>query len=110
MGFHIEGRFEDNFVVNPKNFVENGDGIVNDFVNDFVENDETRETRAAILEIIRKNPKISAAKIAKDMGMTPRNVQIYIRVLKQMGLVERVGKTRGHWVVKPPNGRNNEHK
>ena len=126
MGFHIEGNFVDNFVITPKtiaeigeNFVENGDSIVNQpdsivngivnqpdsIVNSIEENEENGETskiRAMILELMRSNPKISATKIAEVIGIAPRNAQAHISILKQKGLVERVGSTRGHWVVKPP--------
>jgi ATP-dependent DNA helicase RecG len=69
-------------------------------VDSIVDNDDTGKMRAMILELMRRNPKISAAKIAKSIGIAPRNAQAHIRVLKEMGLIKRVGSTRwGYWVV-----------
>jgi len=47
------------------------------------------------------NPKISAKKIASEIGIAPRNVQAHIQTLKSLGFIERVGADKGgHWVVR----------
>lgn len=75
--------------------------IAENIVESIVENIGTNGIRVKILELMRGNPKISAKAIAKEIGIAPRNVQAHIQVLKQAGLLERVGAAKGgHWVVK----------
>ena len=75
-------------------------GIVDSIVDSIVDNDDSGKMRAMIMELMRRNPKISASKISKAIGIAHRNAQSHIRVLKQMGLVERVGTAKGgHWIV-----------
>ena len=70
-----------------------------EFVEKFVEND----TQRAIIRLLTSQPKISARRIAEEMGMSSRGVQKSIDTLKKLGLVERVGPAKGgHWVVKKP--------
>ncbi len=52
-----------------------------------------------ILELIRKNPKISAQKLSESIGISKRKTEENIAKLKQMELLQRVGGTRGHWEV-----------
>ena len=64
------------------------------------ENIGENETQIRILKLMKKNPKASAKTIAEAIGITPRNVEKNIHMLKQAGLVERVGSPKGgHWVV-----------
>jgi len=54
-----------------------------------------------ILEEIRKNPKISAKKLAEVFGVTSRAIEKHISNLKAAGSLERVGsKKHGHWKIK----------
>jgi Fic family protein len=76
-------------------FVENAD----EFVEKFVDN----ETQRSILRLLIAQPKISAKRIAGEVGMSSRGVQKSIDVLKKRGLVERIGSAKGgHWLVKKP--------
>lgn len=54
----------------------------------------------AIIQCIRKAPSASAVTIAEALGMSGRQVQRYLKRLREAGLIERVGGTRGHWEVK----------
>jgi Fic family protein len=76
------------------------------FVDEFVENiDEfvDNETQRSILRLLMAQPKISAKKIAEEVGMSSRGVQKSIDALKKRGLVERIGSAKGgHWLVKKP--------
>jgi len=43
---------------------------------------------------------ISAAMLAEIVGISKRKVEENVAKLKRLGLIERVGGTRGYWVVK----------
>ncbi|MDR3176606.1 MAG: putative DNA binding domain-containing protein [Desulfovibrio sp.] len=59
------------------------------------------ETRREILRLMSKTPNITAQQIADIIRMTKRRVEANIRVLKNAGLIERVGADKnGFWVVK----------
>jgi ATP-dependent DNA helicase RecG len=67
------------------------------FTKKYIEN----ETKQKILELMLKNPKISRENIANQIGITTRGVQKNINVLKDLGLIQRVGAAKGgYWVVK----------
>ena len=67
-------------------------------MNAFLEGFLTK-TEFIIFEIIKENPKISAAKIAKDINISKRSVERSISVLKEKGYIAREGSTRGKWVI-----------
>ena len=70
-----------------------GDGVGNLF-KDFI-----TQSEFIIYSIIKENPKISAAKIAKDINITKRSVERSIAVLKEKGYIAREGSTRGKWII-----------
>ena len=50
---------------------------------------------------MRSNPKVSAKAISEEIGISPRNIEVNIKNLKQAGLIERIGSAKGgRWVVK----------
>ena len=56
-----------------------------------------------ILALMRSNPNISAKSIGETIGMTTRGVEKSIKVLRDSGIIERIGAARGgHWEVKQP--------
>ena len=56
--------------------------------------------RGRIVKILWKNPKATAASIAKEVGIAPRNVQNHIKKLQEMGILRRKGGDfGGHWEV-----------
>jgi len=58
-------------------------------------------TKAAIIELIRSKPTISAKAISKVIGITSRGVEKSISELKKGGIIDRVGSPKsGRWVVK----------
>ena len=52
-----------------------------------------------ILSIIDKNNKISYRDMAKEIGINDSAVKKQINKLKELGILKRVGGTRGHWEV-----------
>lgn len=88
----------DNDVVNN---AKNGVNRANDDVIDDVSSRSRPLTMAEdVLRYIRETPSASAATIAKDLGMSSRQAQRYLKQLRESGRIERIGGTRGHWEVK----------
>ena len=83
-----------NNVGNGGNGVGNNVGNGGNFLKDFL-----TETEFMIYMIIKENPKISAAKIAKDINLSKRSVERNISLLKEKGYIEREGSTRGKWII-----------
>ena len=52
-----------------------------------------------IINSMKTNPKISAIMLAEIVGISKRKIEENIAKLKKMGLIERVGGTRGYWEV-----------
>ena len=60
--------------------------------------DNLSEIQQKIIALMIQNATISARVIAEKIGIAPRNVEANIRVLKKMGIVERIGSAKsGHW-------------
>jgi ATP-dependent DNA helicase RecG len=60
-----------------------------------------KKTREIILELIRKTPNITTARLAEETGLTPKGIEWQIAQLKKNGLLERVGPDKGgHWKIK----------
>lgn len=58
------------------------------------------KTRAAIVEAMRDNPKVSAKVLAQSLGLSITAVEKNIQALKTQGLVQRIGPAKGgHWEV-----------
>ena len=54
-----------------------------------------------ILELIKQNPKISAAGIAMEIGISSRGVEKQIKKLREAGIIKRYGadKGGGYWEI-----------
>jgi len=73
--------------------------IVENIVDSIVENNIT-EVQKAIVTLMNDNPKINIKLPAETVGIAPRNVQVHIKTLKNLGIIKRVGPAKGgHWVV-----------
>jgi predicted HTH transcriptional regulator len=80
--------------------------FVKDFVKDFVK--ELSERQLVILDLITKDPSISAKAISEkisektsEKGITDRTIQNDIAKLKQMGILTRKGGRKdGYWIIK----------
>ena len=58
------------------------------------------DNQQVIINSMKTNPKVSATKLVEIVGISKRKVEENIAKLKKMGLIERVGGTRGYWKVK----------
>jgi len=52
-----------------------------------------------IIDLIRQNPKISYRKMAQILDIADSAVKKHLNKLKEMGIIERVGGTRGYWRI-----------
>ena len=58
------------------------------------------ENQQTIISSMKDNPKVSATMLAEIVGISRRKVEENVAKLKKMGLLERVGGTRGYWEVR----------
>jgi Fic family protein len=58
------------------------------------------ENQIMIIELMKVNSKISAKKLANEVGISVRKIEENISKLKKLDVISRVGGTRGHWEVK----------
>ena len=72
-----------------KNYAKNYTNILND-------------TQIAIIELISKNPRITAKQISKEISnLSIPGVKWNLEKLKSKGIIEREGTPRGgHWIIK----------
>ena len=62
--------------------------------------EKTKRNNQEIIDIIRTNAKISAAEIAMKLGVSSRAIEKRLKVLREKGIIRRVGPDKGgHWEV-----------
>ena len=49
---------------------------------------------------MKSNAKVSATALSEIVGISKRKIEENVAKLKKLGLIERVGGTRGYWEVK----------
>jgi ATP-dependent DNA helicase RecG len=75
---------------------------IRDTIKDTI-NSQTSDVHSRLMVIMSENPRITVKGIAAALRINERNVKKHIRVLKELGRIERIGANRGgHWVVKFP--------
>lgn len=52
-----------------------------------------------ILDLIKQNPKISYRKMAQVLDIADSAVKKHLNKLKKLGVIERIGGTRGYWKI-----------
>lgn len=57
------------------------------------------DSQLAVLEIIKENSSLPYRKMAEKLGINPSAVQKHLANLKELGVIERIGGTRGYWKV-----------
>ncbi|TNF41447.1 MAG: winged helix-turn-helix transcriptional regulator [Bacteroidetes bacterium] len=79
-------------------FKEKVSEIKNDLENDLKENLSEREK--SILKEIKQKPKITQNELSQIIGISPKNIRINIKSLKDKGFLERIGADKGgYWSV-----------
>ncbi len=58
------------------------------------------KTRDRIVDLLQHNPKLTAAKLAEEIGITAKGVQRQLAALKAKGIIQRIGPAKGgEWKV-----------
>ena len=57
------------------------------------------ETKEKILSEMRLNPDVSGNQLAEILGISTTAVEKNIKQLREEGIINRIGGTRGHWEV-----------
>ncbi|HZJ98296.1 MAG TPA: winged helix-turn-helix transcriptional regulator [Oligella sp.] len=57
------------------------------------------ERQQAVLSLLESDPTISRQAIVASLGINASAVQKHLVKLKELGIIERVGGTRGYWQV-----------
>jgi ATP-dependent DNA helicase RecG len=52
-----------------------------------------------IIDLIKQNPKISYRKMAEILDIADSAVKKHLEKLKKLGVIEKIGGTRGYWRV-----------
>lgn len=72
---------------------------IKDTLNDTIK-DTVNETQLKIIGIIRNDSSVTVKELAVELGINERNVKRNMKVLKDMGLLKRVGFPKtGRWFV-----------
>ena len=68
-------------------------------INMVKDDKEPRNTIESIIDIICKNDRISITQISEELGISRTTVNTMMNRMKEMGILTRVGGTRGRWVL-----------
>lgn len=61
-------------------------------------------TQASIIAFMRDNPNVTMGQLAKKIGLSESGIKKNIRILKDLGIIERIGADKnGYWSVKKRN-------
>ncbi|HIT45184.1 MAG TPA: putative DNA binding domain-containing protein [Candidatus Aphodovivens excrementavium] len=89
---------------NVRDVKKDGLGVGNagnrESANDSATTKQTGDTETAVLSYIKSDQRASAASIASRMGLSTRQIERVMKRLREAGLIERIGGTRGHWEVR----------
>ena len=73
-------------------------------VNDMLDENvgvKLNKTQIKIVELMKNNPNIIIEEMAKDADVETRTIERNIKVLKEKGMIDRIGADKnGYWVVK----------
>ena len=93
---------------NSNEFIEFMLKVINKAVDGMIltSNQETTQetaqetTQEKIINLIKKNPTITQTEMAKILNLTRDGISYNIKILKEKGLIERVGSTKnGIWKI-----------
>ena len=79
--------------------IDDSSGVIED-LGGAIEVSQLTERQQEILVLIQRNPKVSYRSLAEQIGINQSALQKHLNHLKDVGWLERVGGTRGYWVIK----------
>ena len=65
-----------------------------------IEQELLTERQTQILNLVQQNPKVSYREMAVQIGINESAIKKHLNHLKDAGWLERVGGTRGYWMIK----------
>jgi ATP-dependent DNA helicase RecG len=57
------------------------------------------ETKRSILQKMKRNPQVTGKQLADTLKISTTAVEKNIKQLREAGIIQRIGGTRGHWEV-----------
>ena len=73
---------------------------VNEMILDDNKNTTQETTQEKIIKLIKKNPSITQVEMAKILNLTRDGISYNIKVLKNNGIIDRIGSTKnGLWKI-----------
>jgi DNA-binding CsgD family transcriptional regulator len=72
--------------------------VVNPVVNPVV-NESLTDEEKLVIDMISKDASLSAKKMAILLNISDRTVQRLLSKLKEKGVLERIGSTKGYWII-----------
>lgn len=97
----IEELTPDNIPLIQEFVKDNGEVVVKEFVKEpskFAK--EFVKASRQIYKLVSQNPQISAMQMSESIGLSPRQVQKYLRRLQELGKIARIGgRKMGEWKI-----------
>ena len=63
--------------------------------------DEVSEREYELLRLLNEDPGYTTVQLAEKMSVTRKTISVYIKSLKEKGIIERIGSDRkGYWKIK----------
>ena len=56
---------------------------------------ELSQKEIKIIEAIKQNPKVTQQLLSEQIGINPKNIRNYMKLLKQKGIIKRIGPDKG---------------
>ena len=87
---------------NSNEFIEFMLKMISEAISEAMTTQETAQetTQEKILNLIKENPAITQVQMAKALNITRDGVAYNIRILKENGIIERIGSTKkGNWKI-----------
>ena len=75
-------------------------GSIGGSIGGSIEQELLTERQTQILNLVQQNPKVSYRAMAEQLSINESAVKKHLNNLKDAGWLERVGGTRGYWVIK----------
>ena len=75
-------------------------GSIGGSIGGSIEENLLSERQKQVLSLIQQNPKIAYRDMAEQLAINESAVKKHLNNLKDAGWLERVGGTRGYWVIK----------
>ena len=75
-------------------------GSIGGSIGGSIEQELLTERQTQILNLVQQNPKVSYREMAVQIGINESAIKKHLNHLKDAGWLERVGGTRGYWVIK----------